>query len=211
MTETLKKYYIKETELCILLAMKGKETLYGVRLDSGLSMTEEALYRSLFAMQKKGIAGKDENGAFWIEKELDDCIELIRTAESFAVLADKDETVPEQYFYIAGDDVLMLEPTGHGSAFHMEKMTRDKMQGIFSDNGFSKKENGSAVPQDIIDRALECMDWEKDVVLQYPEVEKLIQAYDMHTRQKKGQGIKFICGMDEYIVYGGEWEGEVDL
>ena len=211
MTETLKKYYIKETELCILLAMKGKEALYGIRLDGGLFMTEETLYRSLFSMQKKGIAGKYETGAFWIEKELEGCIELICAAESFVVLADRDEMTPEQYFYVAEDDVVMLEPTGHGGAFHMEKMTRDRMRDIFRDNGFCKNEKGSEAPQDILDKSLEYMYEEKDVILQYPEVEKLIQEYDVHTRQKKGQGIKFICGMDEYVVYGGEWEGDVDL
>lgn len=117
MNDTVKKYLIQETELCILLALKGVRTLYGICLDSTETMTQEELYYNLFIMQKKGIISRRaDSGEIWIGEELDSCIERIRTAARFIVLADADELVPEKYFYVARKGAVMLESAGQYDA-----------------------------------------------------------------------------------------------
>lgn len=214
MKELSKVYYIQEAELCILLALKGKKTLYGIALGSDASMTQEALYQNLFAMQKKGIlTWTDTSGTFLIEEDLDSCVELIQKADRFVVFAAADELMPEQYFYIADRKAVMLQPVGQydavqsEGAFYMEKMPEDAMWDILRENGFETETAKDNVPYHIRAEAEEYWNEDKDAILQHPVVEKLLQEYDVRMQRKKKQCIKFVCGLDTYIVCSDEGQG----
>ena len=207
MREVTKKYYIQETELCILLALKGVQTLYGICLNSGTGMTQEELYYNLFIMQRKGIIRREaDSNAFQIEEELDGCIERIRMAARFIVLADADELVPEKYFYVAREGAVMLEAAGQydteqqKSAFHLEAVTEETMWGIIRESGFQMKAAGGAIPSKVLEAAKCCWQEDKDTILQHSTVGKLLQEYDVHAQCKKKQCIRFVCGLDTYLV-----------
>lgn len=208
MREVTKKYYIQETELCILLAFKGKQTLYGIDLNSAASMTREKLHHNLFTMQKKGmISRKDSSSdAFCIEKGLDCCMERIRTAVRFLVLADADELVPEKYFYATQEGAVMLEPVGQydagqqKGAFRLEPVTEAAMWEVIRENGIQMETEPAAVPDNVLEEAQICWLEDKDTILQRPTVQKLLQEYDVHTQSKIRQCIQFACGLDAYLV-----------
>lgn len=202
MREVTKRYYIQETELCILLALKGVRTLYGICLDSDTAMTQEELYYNLFMMQKKGIL----NGKFQIEEELDCCVGRICTAARFQVLADVDELVPEKYFYVASEGAVMLEPVGQydtgeqKGSFYLEAITEDEMWDRIWDNGFQTKTAGVPVPDQILEAARHYWKEDKNAILQHAIVGKLLQEYDIQTQCKTKQCIRFHCGLDTYLV-----------
>lgn len=214
MKEVSKVYFIQEAELCILLALKGQQTLYGLRLNSDASMTQETLYHNLFAMQKKGIlVREDSSDTFLIEKDLDSCVELIREADRFIVFAGADELTPEQYYYIADKDAVMLQPAGQydavqpEGAFHMEKMPEDAMWDIIRESGFDMEAAHGTVPCSVRAEAQGFWNEDKDVILRHPTVEKLLQEYDVRTQSKKKQCIKFVYGLNEYFVCSDELQG----
>lgn len=214
MREVTKKYHILETELCILLALKGEQTLYGICLNSDTAMTREELYYNLFIMQKKGlISRKTDSSGFWIETGLDCCIERICTAVQFIVLADADELVPERYFYVAREGAAVLEPVGQydtgqqGGAFLLETVTEDAMWDIIRESVFQMETANESVPAKILEAAQDYWQEDKDMILRYPTVGKLLQEYDMRTQCKKKQCIKFICGLDTYLVCSDGIEG----
>jgi len=215
MREVTKKYYIQETELCILLAFKGKQTLYGIDLNSAASMTREKLYHNLFAMQKKGMISRKDSfsDAFCIEEKLDCCMERIQTAARFLLLADADELVPEKYFYAAQEGAVMLEPVGQydagqqEGAFRLELITEAAMWKVIRENGIQMEPESAAVPDNILEEAQVCWLEDKDTILQRSAVQKLLQEYDVHTRSKKRQCIRFVCGLDTYLVCSDEGKG----
>lgn len=214
MKEISKVYYIQEAELCILLALKGTQILYGLRLNSDASMTQEALFLNLFAMQKKGILSRSKSSdTFLIEEDLDSCVELIQAADRFLVLAGSDELTPEQYFYIAGKEAVMLQPVGQydavqpEGAFHMEKMPEDAMWDRIRESGFGLETEQGIVPQSVRMEAQKYQNEDKEMILQHPAVDMILQEYDVHTQRKKKQWIKFVCGLDMYVVCSDALQG----
>lgn len=205
MKELTKEYCIQETELCILLALKGMQTLYGVRLSSAESMTRETLCRCLFAMQKKGIVGRPSSSddAFWIEENMDECAGLIQAASRFIVLADADEQIPERYFYVAGDTAVMLQPAGQqGGAFHMKKISKEAMWAVIGESGLGTEEEAMSVPEDIRREAQGFWQEDKDAILLYPAVKGLLQEYDVRTQCREKQRVRLVHGLDAYLVCG---------
>lgn len=207
MNDTVKKYLIQETELCILLALKGVRTLYGICLDSTETMTQEELYYNLFIMQKKGIISRRaDSGEIWIGEELDSCIERIRTAARFIVLADADELVPEKYFYVARKGAVMLESAGQydarqrTGAFYVEAVTEEDMQDRIRENGLAAGTAQEPVPAGVLRQVEGYWQEDKDAILQHSMVEKLLQEYDVRTRRKTRQCVRLGCGLDSYLV-----------
>lgn len=214
MKEISKVYYIQEAELCILLALKGTQALYGLSLNSDTSMTQEALFLNLFAMQKKGILIRPKSSdTFLIEEDLDSCVELIQAADRFLVLAGLDEQTPEQYFYIAGKEAVMLQPAGQydavqaEGAFHMEKMSEDAMWDRVWESGLGLETERRIVPHSVLMEAQKYRNEDKEMILQHPAVDMLLQEYDVHTQRKKKQWIQFVCGLDVYVVCSDEMQG----
>ncbi len=209
MRETVKKFFIQETELCILLALKSVKALYGICLDSTETMTQEELCYNLFNMQKKGIIDRRADAdVFCIEEELDSCIERIRTAARFIVLADADELVPERYFYVAREGAVILEAagqydTGNAGAFHLEAVTEAVMWDRIRESGFVMETANGSVPAEVLERAQGCWQEDKDTILRHATVEKLLQEYDVHTHCKIKQCIRMSCGLDTYLVCSG--------
>ncbi|MDE6917373.1 MAG: hypothetical protein K2P39_11320 [Lachnospiraceae bacterium] len=214
MKDVTKEYYILETELCILLALKGGQTLYGICVSSAQSMTREELYHSLFAMQKKGMIRKaDDSNTLRIAGGLDSCIERIQTAERFWVLSDSDALVPENYFYAEHDawrrGAVMLEAAGkydaalQEGAFRMKIITGAALSELFRENGFLGGQDMAeqeAVPAAVFEEAQSCWQEDKDTILQRATVKKLLQEYDICTQQKIRQSVQFRCGLDTYLV-----------
>lgn len=204
--ELSKEYYIQEKELCVLLAMKGQNQLYGICMDGVESIDHAELYQLIFLMLKKGILNKTENvaygknrhHAYHIEESLEHCIDLIKKAKRFVVLANTDETVPEWYFYVAEKDAVMLQPSGQGGFLHIEQITKDRMCELVKEN-IGILYCGEATDR-IYDTAKKCWQKDKDNILQNSAVKQLLQEYDITTQCKKSQVIRFAYGLDEFLV-----------
>ncbi len=204
--ELSKEYYIQEKELCVLLALKGQHQLYGIRMDGIEFMDHAELYQIIFLMLKKGILSRPESVSYDIskphvyhmEKQLERCIDLIKKAKRFVVLANTDENIPEWYFYVAEKDVVMLQPAGQGGFLHMKQMTKDRMF-EFVKESMVIQYCGEATDC-IYDVARKCWQENKDSILQRPEVKQLLQEYDIATQYKKSQVIRFAYGLDEFLI-----------
>lgn len=208
MKEISKGYYIQETELSILLAIKGLQELYGIRLNGIESITQEEIYQTVFTMLKKGILNKLQD-RIQIEDSLDNLMDVIKNAQSFWVYADVDDSSPESYYYVAGKDAILIQSGGQqNNLLSIEKMTSEEIMEVMTRNWL--EQNAKEVmecktpPEGLCEEARRYWLANKETILQKPKVKQLLQEYDVHTKCKKKQVIKFAMGLDEYIVYSDE-------
>lgn len=206
--EISKGYGLQETEICILLALKGVQELYGICFQGMEDITQEDIYRNVFQMLKKGILYKTEN-RLQIEETLDNWLDFIKNAEKFLVLADADELVPESYYYATADTVILLRPAGQQrSRLFMQKLTKAEMWEHIKNQGLEVKShtNQHISPEGLLEKARECWYEDKEKLLQKQEIKQLLQEYDIDTKCKSRQLIRFSYGLDEYLMYSDEQE-----
>ena len=211
--EISKGYYIHETEFGVLLAMKGLQELYGIQLNGIESITQTDIYQTVFNMLKKGILNTQE-GQIQIEEALDNWIDMIKDAQSFIVFADADELIPESYFYVARGYAIFIQSMGQqGNLLYLEKITPDKMWNNIRSNGLQdhkgEKTEYKEPPQGLYEEARDYWLVDKEHILQKPKVKQLLQEYDIRTKCKKKQIIKFVCGLDEHILCSDSQEDKV--
>lgn len=206
--ELSKEYYIHERELCVLLALRGHHQLYGIRMESAETIDYKDIYQIIFAMLKKGMLTKNENLLdddskqnacnYSIEEKLKQCIDLIIEAKRFLVLADTDENIPEQYFYVREKDAVMLQAAVQEKVLHIKYIAEDKMQIYCRKNTLAAYYNEAA--KDMYKAARECWKEDKDIILHKSMVKKLMQEYDIKTQCKTRQIIQFVRGLDEFWI-----------
>lgn len=211
--EISKGYYIHEMEFGVLLAVKGLSELYGICLSGIESITQTELYQTVFHMMKKGILSKADSQV-QIEESLDSWIDTIIEAQSFIVFADADELIPESYFYVADDHVILIQPAGQQSSLlYLEKISRDEMWELMKSKGLQtlSKEPVECKnpPIELYEEARDYWLADKEDILQKSRVKQLLQEYDIHTKCKKRQMIKFVCGLDEYMINSDDQEDKV--
>ncbi|MBQ6787678.1 MAG: hypothetical protein IJO85_08150 [Lachnospiraceae bacterium] len=208
-----KGYCIHEMEFGVLLAVKGLQELYGMQLNGLDTITQTDIYQIVFNMLKKGFLETTES-RIRVEEVLDHWIDRIKTAECFIVCADVDELIPESYFYIGNDNGVFIQPVGQqGNMLYLENITRGEMWDYIQSKGLQNYESdmmGTEISLiELYEKARDYWIADKEYILQEPKVKQLLQEYDMHTKCKKKQIIKFIYGLDEYILYSDNQDDKV--
>lgn len=198
-----KGYYVLETELAVLFALQKIENLYGIQLECAESMTKEQLYRTVFNLLKKGfVAQQDKTGACLVTEDMKHWLVTIGRAEHFWVYADRDELIPESYFYNWNNEVVWIQDGSiNGSQLCIHEINKREMLELFTQWGVPMlDETNCAVEEDFLQEIGVYYGQSKEQLLQQSEIKAVVQEFNVKSHSKEQQILKLQRGLDQYII-----------
>lgn len=198
-----KGYYVLETELAVLFALQKIENLYGIQLECAESMTKEQLYRTVFNLLKKGfVVQQDKTGACLVTEDVKHWLVTIGRSEHFWVYADRDELIPESYFYIWNNEVVWIQDGGiNGSQLCIHEINKREMLELFAQWGVPMiDESDSAIEKELLQEMEIYYEQSKEQLLQQNGIKAVIQEFNMKSYSKEKQILKLQRGIDQYII-----------
>lgn len=198
-----KGYYVLETELAVLFALQKIENLYGIQLECAASMTKEQLYRTVFNLLKKGfVVQQDKTGACLVSEDVERWLVTIGRSEHFWVYADRDELIPESYFYIWNKEVVWIQDGSiNGSQLCIHEINKREMLELFAQWGVPMiDESDSAIEKELLQEMEIYYEQSKEQLLQQNGIKAVIQEFNMKSYSKEKQILKLQRGIDQYII-----------
>lgn len=209
MTEQINKaFFIKKTELEILLAIKGTKELFGFQLGTQGKMEQGQLNQHLFEMTRKEIVYAEKNKIL-INPEIELLVKQIIDAEKMLVLSEKAEKYPEWCIYV-GKEAVSIQLCGqYDDIVRLEKIILSdlpnwivsagfRMEQILKDSTLYQQEQIEC--QELEELAENSFKKEKNEVLVQNGICACLLMFSMITQKKEQQILLCSKGMEDYIT-----------
>lgn len=107
-----KAYYLKDLELAVLLSLKGMKEIYGFTMESIQDPDPLLIYQTVFELKKDNLLSVQESqshgkGQFAINPELDQILDIVKTAEKILLYFNRQSERPDRCIYLGDTSVLI--------------------------------------------------------------------------------------------------------
>lgn len=134
-----KAYYLKNLELAVLLAVKGMDQLFGIRMKGLKNPEKSEVYRTLFALEKKGMLSVQGKRTV-IGAELNRMLDMIRSAGMMFCYTSRKSEHPDLCVYLSEEAVLLSGCGRSGEMNRMESVSLEFLPEKISECGFFLEE-----------------------------------------------------------------------
>lgn len=127
-------FFIRDIELAVLLAAKGKRDFFGFKVDGIEELDTGALHQMLFSLAKKGFIIANET-KFEIIPTLDKMLNTICNAKKIIFTSSVENSIPEQSIYIADRAVIIQACGSNGDMFRIVDTTKENYPKLLTEQG----------------------------------------------------------------------------
>lgn len=139
MAQTDKAYYLNNLELAVLLSLKGMDGLFGIKMEQLQSSGQEAVYRTLFGLEKKEVLSLGENRRI-VDGELDELLDVIKGAQTMLFFCSRSSEYPDRCIYLDGKAVLVSVHGTQGEMNRLEGVSMEQFPQKLREIGFFLEE-----------------------------------------------------------------------
>lgn len=200
-----KAWYLRETELAVLLAAAGLQEFYGYKIEGMQAADQGSINRVLFDMVRKGILLSTESG-FSVKREYREIVKCLIEAEKLLIFNDSAQEYPEQYIYIGSKAIFLQDFGQRGSILRLEVVEKEqifwklisgglKMAGVLEDSIEPAREI-ERIPSSIE----ELWNQTREQLLKNPEVSGCLVRIDLSSRKRTGQLLLLDRGFQNLIA-----------
>lgn len=217
MAEIDKAYYIRESELAVLLALEGCSEVYGYPLCSMTDTSRAEMDRILFEMAGSGMLGV-QDGKVRVCGEWAGIADSIAGARVLIISAETRREHSERFLYVSDSPVVLCTQFHQGGMIRIERWKRTGMAQRIIRGGVAPNsilpntagippysagmERGKILPDTMLllqEMAVRLSRGSLSAVLGEKGVLSVVECHQIRQHRKTGQAVIYNQGIEDYV------------